>query len=40
MPPMSTTLQVRLPNGVTVQIEVGTPGALPGVLAELAALRC
>lgn len=36
----TTTLQVRLPNGVSVQIEVGTPGALPGVLAELAGLRC
>jgi hypothetical protein len=40
MPPTSTTLQVRLPNGVSMQIEVGTPGALPGILAELAGLRC
>jgi len=38
--PTSTTLHVRLPNGVSVQIEVGTPSALPAVLAELAALRC
>jgi hypothetical protein len=35
-----TTLQVRLPNGVSVQIEVGSASALPGVLAELAGLRC
>jgi hypothetical protein len=40
MPPMSTTLQVRLPNGVSVQIEVASPSALPAVLAELATLRC
>lgn len=36
----TTTLTVRLPNGVSVQLEVGSPSALPGVLAELAALRC
>jgi hypothetical protein len=36
----TTTLQVRLPNGVAVQIEVGSASALPGVLAELAGLRC
>jgi hypothetical protein len=37
---MLTTLHVRLPNDVTVRIEVDVPGALPSVLAELAALRC
>lgn len=35
-----STLHVRLPNGVSVQIEIGSPSAVAGVLAELAQLRC
>ncbi len=38
--PTSSTLHVRLPNGVSVQIEIGSPSAVAGVLAELAGIRC